>query len=89
MDRERNNNGNSKMDTITAGNGSWEGHLNVVMWLHENRANNCITTAMAHAARNGHVDIVKWLYVNRFVKDNCSSNSPFPSPGQQAQYPST
>jgi len=36
-------------------------HLNVVIWLHENRTEGCTKYAMDWAAKNGYLKIVKWL----------------------------
>ncbi|KAL4086860.1 hypothetical protein PRIC1_013919 [Phytophthora ramorum] len=41
------------------------GHLDVVLWLHENRLEGCTTDAMDMAASNGHLEIVQWLHDNR------------------------
>ena len=41
------------------------GHLEVIIWLHENRTEGCTSNAMVYAAGNGHFEIVKWLFQNR------------------------
>ncbi|OWY90069.1 hypothetical protein PHMEG_00041974 [Phytophthora megakarya] len=42
------------------------GHLNVIVWLHYNRGENCSTKSMDGAAAFGHhpINIVKWLRRN-------------------------
>jgi hypothetical protein len=37
-----------------------KGHLDVVIWLHENRSEGC-TWAMDYAVCCGHLDVVEWL----------------------------
>ena len=49
---------------------AWSGHLDVVMWLHENRTEGCSYKAMDWAAGKGHLDVVKWLHENR--TEGCS-----------------
>ncbi len=41
------------------------GHLKVVIWLHENREEGCTEDAMDGAAKNGHLEVVQWLRQNR------------------------
>ncbi len=40
------------------------GHLEIVIWLHENRTEGCTTWAMDYAAKNGHLEIVNFLKEN-------------------------
>ncbi len=47
------------------------GHLEIVIWLHENRKEGCTIKAMDMAAKNGHLDVVKWLHFNR--KEGCTT----------------
>jgi len=49
------------------------GHLEVVKWLHENRKEDCTTSAMDWAASDGHLEVVKWLHENR--KEGCTTNA--------------
>ena len=49
------------------------GHLDVVVWLHENRTEGCSVEAMDWAAKNGHLDVVKWLHENR--TEGCSKDA--------------
>ena len=42
-----------------------KGHLDVVKWLHFNRAEGCTEDAINWAAMNGHLDVIKWLHLNR------------------------
>ncbi|KYQ90879.1 hypothetical protein DLAC_07750 [Tieghemostelium lacteum] len=44
---------------------STKGHLDVVKWLHYNKAIGCSNYAMDGAATNGHLEIVKFLHQNR------------------------
>lgn len=46
------------------------GHMDIVLWLHENQAEGCTKWVMNLAARNDHLDIVKWLHEHR--KEGCS-----------------
>ncbi|RLN36926.1 hypothetical protein BBJ28_00024661 [Nothophytophthora sp. Chile5] len=48
------------MDGAAANN-----HLDVVQWLHNNRAEGCSTDAMDLAGSNGHLEMVQWLHQNR------------------------
>src|SRR6476620_4102468 len=41
------------------------GHLDIVKFLHINRAEGCTKDAMDYAARKGHLDVVKFLHINR------------------------
>lgn len=41
------------------------GHLEILIYLHENNIGICSKDAMDLASLNGHFDIVKWLYKNR------------------------
>ncbi|EQC32335.1 hypothetical protein SDRG_10082 [Saprolegnia diclina VS20] len=41
------------------------GHLDVVIFLHEKRAEGCTTEAMDNAAANGHLDVVIFLHEKR------------------------
>ncbi|GAB9477465.1 hypothetical protein Gpo141_00014543, partial [Globisporangium polare] len=41
------------------------GHLEVIKFLHENRGDDCTTTAMDEAATNGHIEVVEYLNRNR------------------------
>jgi len=50
---------------------AYNGHIEVVKWLHENRKESCTTYAMAWAAANGHLEIIKWLHENR--KEGCTT----------------
>jgi ankyrin repeat protein len=38
-----------------------KGRLDIMQWLHDNRAEGCSTEAGMAAATNGHLDVVKWL----------------------------
>ncbi|KAE9073979.1 hypothetical protein PF007_g25590, partial [Phytophthora fragariae] len=49
------------------------GHLEVVKWLHQNRAEGCTSHAMDSAAGHGHLDVVKWLHLNR--TEGCTSDA--------------
>ncbi|EQC27729.1 hypothetical protein SDRG_14480 [Saprolegnia diclina VS20] len=49
---------------------SWNGHLEVVRFLHEHRREGCTTRAMDTAARHGHFEVVKFLHFNR--TEGCS-----------------
>ncbi|KAF1321043.1 Ankyrin repeat-containing protein, partial [Globisporangium splendens] len=49
------------------------GHLHVVMWLHENRDEGCTTGAMDNAAAGGFLDVVQWLHDNR--TEGCTANA--------------
>jgi|SRR5215217_1642274 len=52
---------------------AYNGHLEVVKWLHENRTEGwCTKDAMDCAARGGHLEIVKWLHENRAETPCCS-----------------
>ena len=42
------------------------GHLDVVMWLHENRTEGCSDWAVDYAAKYGHLEVVRWLYQNGY-----------------------
>jgi len=39
---------------------AWNGHLEVVKWLHTNRLEGCTVDAMNWAAAHGHLEIMKW-----------------------------
>ena len=41
------------------------GHLDVVVWLNENRTEGCSKCAMNEAAINGHLDVIRWLHENQ------------------------
>ena len=41
------------------------GHLEIVVWLHNNRTEGCTKHAMDMAALNGHLEIVKWFQKNK------------------------
>ena len=49
------------------------GHLNVVIWLHENRKEGCTTLAMDFASRSGHYEVVEWLHFNR--QEGCTERA--------------
>jgi hypothetical protein len=49
------------------------GHLEVLIWLHINRAEGCTTNAMESAALCGHLEIVKWLHTNR--TEGCTTHA--------------
>ena len=49
------------------------GHLEIIIWLHENRKADCSPRAMDNAAAQGHIKIVKWLHENR--KEGCTTNA--------------
>ncbi|RLN89877.1 hypothetical protein BBJ28_00019581 [Nothophytophthora sp. Chile5] len=53
------------MDGAAANN-----HLDVVQWLHNNRAEGCSTDAMDLAGSNGHLEMVQWLHQHR--TEGCS-----------------
>ncbi|ETN04242.1 hypothetical protein PPTG_14944 [Phytophthora nicotianae INRA-310] len=40
---------------------AWNGHLDIIQWLHPNRTEGCTTEAMDWAAKNGHLHVVQWL----------------------------
>jgi hypothetical protein len=42
-----------------------DGRLDIVKWLHENRAEGCTTNAMDCATGYGNLEMVKWLHENR------------------------
>ena len=42
-------------------NAAISGHLDVIIWLHENRDEERDERVMDFAAQNGHLEIVKWL----------------------------
>ncbi|CAM9826875.1 unnamed protein product [Laminaria digitata] len=44
---------------------AYNGHLEVVKWLHENRTEGCTTSAMDVSAMHGHLEVVQWLAANR------------------------
>ncbi|TYZ64504.1 hypothetical protein PybrP1_000144 [[Pythium] brassicae (nom. inval.)] len=41
------------------------GHLDILQWLHTNRADACSPAALENDAKNGHLEGVKWLVANR------------------------
>ena len=41
-----------------------DGHLEVIKWLHTNRAEGCTVYAMDYAIKNGHLYITNWLNSN-------------------------
>ena len=51
----------------------YNGHLEVVKWLHSNRTEGCTTAAMDDAARMGHLHIIKWLRENR--TEGCTTDA--------------
>ncbi|KAF4323528.1 hypothetical protein BBO99_00006010 [Phytophthora kernoviae] len=46
------------------------GSLDVVQWLHDNRAEGCTISAMNRAAENDHLEVVKWMHAMR--NEGCS-----------------
>ena len=57
---------NSEGCTTTAMDlAAFDGHLEVIKWLHENRTEGCTTDAMNWAAQNGHLEVVKFLHEHR------------------------
>jgi hypothetical protein len=61
-----NNNTPNVICTTNAMNfASQNGHLDVVIWLHENRTEGCTKHAMNWASINGHLDVVQFLHFNR------------------------
>lgn len=44
------------------------GYLDIVQWLHENRAEGCTEYAIVHAIKNGHIDVVKFLFYVVHIK---------------------
>ena len=42
------------------------GHLDVVIWLHENRTEGCSKDTMDWAVKNGYLDVAKWLHENGY-----------------------
>ncbi|OWY97148.1 hypothetical protein PHMEG_00032396, partial [Phytophthora megakarya] len=49
------------------------GHLEVVKWLHESRAEGCTKHAMDGAATGGHLEVLKWLQQHRL--EGCSATA--------------
>ena len=47
------------------------GHLDIVIWLHNNRTEGCSIFAMNKAAENGHLDVVEFLHNNR--EEGCTT----------------
>ncbi|CAB1119820.1 unnamed protein product [Ectocarpus sp. CCAP 1310/34] len=47
------------------------GHLDVLVWLHENRQEGCTGGAMDMASRHGHLEVLKFLHENR--SEGCST----------------
>ncbi|EFA84713.1 hypothetical protein PPL_01705 [Heterostelium album PN500] len=41
------------------------GHLDILIWLHNNRNDGCCITTLDDACRYGHTECVKWLHQNR------------------------
>jgi hypothetical protein len=41
------------------------GHIRVVIWLHENRWEGCSTRAMDGAAKGGHLSVLRWIWRTR------------------------
>lgn len=58
-----------KFDKNAMDTASWNGYLEIVKWLDENRIEGCTVSAMESAAENGHLNVVKYLYENRV--ENC------------------
>ncbi|KAL2914097.1 hypothetical protein HK105_206355 [Polyrhizophydium stewartii] len=48
------------MDSAT-----YNGHIDCIQWLHDNRIEGCKIGAMDCAVENGHLDVLKWLHVSR------------------------
>ena len=40
-------------------------HLDIIKWLHKNRAEGCTTYAIGEAAKYGHFEVVRWLNESR------------------------
>jgi len=61
-----------------------EGHIDVVIWLHENREEGCSAQAMDSAAMCGHMDVILWLHEHRnegctaAAMDHAASNGYLP-----------
>ncbi|GAM20434.1 hypothetical protein SAMD00019534_036090 [Acytostelium subglobosum LB1] len=59
----------NKSDTYITGSAmdyaATNGHLNIVLYLHEQRTEGCSSWAMKGAAENGHLDVVRFLHENR------------------------
>ena len=49
---------------------AYNGYIEVVKWLHENRKEGCTTNAMDYAAIKGNLEVIKWLHYNR--KEGCT-----------------
>ena len=41
----------------------YNGHLDVIKWLYENRTEGCTYQAMNWAVESGHLDVVEWLRI--------------------------
>jgi hypothetical protein len=55
---------------------AYNGHLDVVKWLHANRTEGCTKNALDWAAIYGHIQVVHWLHKNRThdVRDRSNTN---------------
>ena len=67
--------------SVYAMNGASEyGHLDTVIWLHENTKEGCTVDAMNWASENGFLNVVVWLHENRnegcteYAFDNAARN---------------
>ncbi|GAB9476371.1 hypothetical protein Gpo141_00013437, partial [Globisporangium polare] len=52
---------------------AWNGRLDVVKFLHENRTEGCTVSAMNTAAAFGHLEVVKFLHENR--AEGCTTDA--------------
>ncbi len=59
------------MHKMGYGLGCTKGHLDILIWLHENRNEGCTVKAMDCASEEGHLDVVKWLHEHR--SEGCTS----------------
>ena len=50
-----------KIENWTINKAARNGHLDVVIWLDENRDEGCSKKTMYWAAKNGHLDVVNYL----------------------------
>ncbi|EGG18575.1 hypothetical protein DFA_04069 [Cavenderia fasciculata] len=62
---------------------AYNGHLDIIKFLHENRSEGCSINAINYAAFSGHFSVVEWLHFNRSegctvsAMDNAARNGHF------------